>query len=249
MSAFDPYFSLIRRYESDLEDRLRGVRVSWADRSKVREGARNQNPAQIILQENTAVELGGPKTASSTFTLWTENTSLIYDGRVALAGPEITEIKKGIQPFGQVILVGGRELNNGIQPLLERELVVAEQIPGYMVRSTGGNIWSRVNNEALDNGLNMAMLGSGIVNHIHTSLASVEAAEVLFVTSSSGDVRDLDKIGIQVRKLSHDLRRERLRETAKGQYECENDFSCDACPDSEVCADIREVLVIRKKRD
>jgi hypothetical protein len=72
-------------------------------------------------------------------------------------------------------------------------------------------------------------------------------AEILFVTSSVEDVQNLEKIGAQVRKLSHDLRRERFKQITDGEYECESNISCDVCPDIEVCSEIRQILIIRKK--
>jgi hypothetical protein len=76
----------------------------------------------------------------------------------------------------------------------------------------------------------------------------VTAAEILFVTSSIEDVQGLESIGAQVRKLSHDLRRERIIQTANGELECETAISCDVCPDNEVCTEIRKLVTIRKKR-
>jgi len=197
------------------------------------------------------VELGGPQTAGSTFVMWTEDVSIVSDGRITLVGPDVVEAKGGRLPFGQVTLVGGLALSKEIHPRLEREQYAAERVPGYMVRSTGGRIWSRVSREALDGGFSLRLLGATIICHIRTKLPPVTAAEILFVTSSVEDVQNLERIGAQVRKLSHDLRRERLKETAKetadGKYECESDISCEVCPDNEVCSEIREIVVIRKK--
>ena len=86
-----------------------------------------------------------------------------------------------------------------------------------------------------------------MISHVRGELAGVEAAEILFVTSGLDDVIDLERIGSQVRKLSHDLRRQRLKLVADGIYECEAAVSCDVCPDNPVCAEIRQIVFIRKK--
>ena len=227
MNPFDPYFQRIRDYTKDLENRGRGVQVWFTEPSDSIKGTPNQPSSPLILRENTAVELGGPQTAGSTFMIWTEDVPLISNGRVTL--------------------VGGPAIREEIQPRLEREQYAAERVPGYMVRSTGGRIWSRVSYQALDSGLSLRSLGATIISHLRDKLAAVTVAEILFVTSSVDDVHNLERIGVQVRKLSHDLRRQRIKETANGGYECDTDISCEVCPDNEVCSEIRKIITIRKK--
>jgi hypothetical protein len=53
-------------------------------------------------------------------------------------------------------------------------------------------------------------------------------------------------MGAQVRKLAHDLRRERLKQVSEDVYECRSGVSCDVCADNEVCTDIRQIVAIRK---
>jgi CO dehydrogenase/acetyl-CoA synthase beta subunit len=247
MSPFDPYIALLRDFESDLTRRGRKVRVRS---SAARDHHREADPrprSGIVLKEDTAVELGGPRTASSSFLLWTDNPDLISSGRIAIIGPDVIEAQRQHLPFGQVTLLGGVSLRVKSQPQLERALHAAERMPGYMARRTGGRIWSRISREAVGSGFSLEVLGSSIVRGLIDTTPIVAAAEVMFVTSSADDVLALDRIGAQVRKLAHDLRRERLRQASDGAYECEKEISCEACPDNEVCTDIREMIVIRKR--
>lgn len=247
MNPFDLYLQQIRDYSKDLEKKGRRVRVWFDDPLSDSRVSPSQIASPPILKGNTAVELGGPQTAGSTFMIWTNDVSLISDGQIMLVGPDFSEESGGTLPFGQVTLVGGPTIGKEIQSRLEIEHYAAECVPGYMVRSTGGRIWSRVSSQALDNGLSLRSLGATIIAHLRDRLPAITAAEIIFITSSTDDVQNLERIGAQVRKLSHDLRRERLRETADGQYICENEISCEACNDNEVCAEIREMVVIRKK--
>jgi CO dehydrogenase/acetyl-CoA synthase beta subunit len=246
MALFDPYFALIRDYEDDLRIKGRTVRLWSADRSHVEERVETLAQSPLILKEDTAVELGGPATAGTTFLLWTNDVSLVSDGRVTLIGSDITETTEPMLPFGHVMLVAGPSLSHELQPRLERDLRDAEAVPGYAVRSTGGRIWSRVSREARDQGFCLRQLGSTILSQLRATQAAVTAAEVIFVTSSVDDVQSLERIGAQVRKLSHDLRRERLKQVSDDVYECRSGVSCDVCADSEVCTDIRHIVAIRK---
>jgi len=246
MALFDPYFALIRDYEDDLRIKGRNVRVWSADQSRIEKKVGTQAQSSFILKEDTAIELGGPATAGTTFLLWTDDVSLVSDGKVTLIGPDITESTEPVLPFGQVTLVAGASLNKEVQPRLERDLRDAEAIPGYAVRSTGGRIWSRVSQKARDQGFSLQRLGSTILTHFRRKQAAVTAAEIVFITSGVEDVQGLERIGAQVMKLTHDLRRERLKQVSDDVYECQTGVSCDVCADSEVCTEIREIVVIRK---
>jgi len=246
MALFDPYFALMRDYEDDLRIKGRIVRSWSADQSRPAEDDETQTKSTLILKEDTAVELGGPATAGTTFLLWTNDVSLVSDGRVSLIGPDITETTEPVIPFGQVMLVAGSSLNKELQPRLERDLRDAEGVPGYAVRSTGGRIWSRVSQQARDNGFSLRRLGSTVLSQLRRKQAAVTAAEILFVTSSVEDVQSLERMGAQVRKLAHDLRRERLKQVSEDVYECRSGVSCDVCADNEVCTDIRQIVAIRK---
>jgi len=246
MALFDPYFALIRDFEDDLRIKGRIVRVWSVDRP--RSGKQVETPAQppLILKEDTAVELGGPATAGTSFLLWTDDVSLVSDGKVTLIGPDITETAEALLPFGQVVLVAGSFLNKELHPRLERDLRDAEAVTGYAARSTGGRIWSRVSCNARDHGFSLRQLGSTILFQFHQRQLAVTGAEIVFVTSSTEDVQTLEMIGAQVRKLSHDLRRQRLKQVSGDVYECQTGVSCDVCADAEVCTEIRQIVVIRK---
>ena len=246
MALFDPYFALIRDYEDDLRIKGRIVRFWFADLRQFEDKSKSDTSPPLILKEDTAVELGGPATAGTSFLLWTDDVSLVSDGRVTLIGPDITETTANVLPLGQVMLIAGASLNKEVQPRLERDLRDAEAIPGYAVRSTGGRIWSRVSREARNQGFTLRGLGSAVLSQLRSRQAAVTAGEILFVTSSITDVQAMDRIAAQVRKLSHDLRRERLKQVSDDVYECRSGVSCDVCADSEVCTDIRQIVAIRK---
>ncbi|OGO01269.1 MAG: hypothetical protein A2Y72_03850 [Chloroflexi bacterium RBG_13_53_26] len=252
MSVFDPYVARLREYESDLVSKGRDVRVWFADSPSVPILTSGQAAASLILKENTAIELGGPRTVGTSFAMCIEDPDQLCDGRIALIGPDVPDLCKasgGCVPFGQVILAAGPRMTIDIQPRLEREQHNAMRIPGYMVRGAGDRIWARISREACDSGFSFRGLGGAVISRIRVGVAETTAVEIMFVTSNPEDVAGLENIGSQVRKLSHDLRRQRLRQVAEGVYECETAISCDVCPDSPVCAEIRQVLVIRKKAD
>jgi len=252
MNALDAYVTRLREYESELVSRGRDQRVWFQDLLRPPGRCSGQGVTPLVLKENTSVELGGPRTAGTSFVLCTEDPDQVLDGRIMLIGPDVPELRQsggaGV-PFGQVVLAAGPGMAAGTYVELERELQAATRIPGYMVRGGGDRIWARVSAEACDAGFSFRALGGEMISHIRGAVAGMEAAEILFITSGLDDVAELQSIGSQVRKLSHDLRRQRLKLVAEGIYECETAVSCEVCPDNPVCAEIRQMVVIRKKGD
>jgi len=234
MNPFGPYFKSVKDYTAALRGKGSGVRVWLADRPVAAVYPTAESRWARVLKEDTAVELGGPLSAGTVFFLCGDDVSAVDDGRITLAGADIIETKDKVLPFGQVVLVAGTTLTKGITPELENALYSAGKLPGYMLRSTGGHIWSRLSHQAVRNGFSLKLLGQAILEYIYANLASVSAAEVLFVTSSVGDVQELDRIGTLVRKLAHDLRRERIRQAIGEEFECESDGDCDICPNSTI---------------
>ena len=234
MNPFNSYFQDVKDYTAGLRGRGGAVRVWRADRSDAAVKPPAESRWTRVLKEDTAVELGGPLSAGTVFFLCGDDVSAVDDGRITLAGPDIPDTKERVLPFGQVVLVAGPTLSVGITPELDNELYSAGRVPGYMLRSTGGHIWSRLSHQAMHDGFSLNLLGQAILQHIYANLASVSAAEVLFVTSSVGDVQELDSIGTLVRKLAHNLRRERIRQATGEEFECESDGDCDVCPNSAV---------------
>src|SRR5450756_1232506 len=68
------------------------------------------NP-KIILRNETFVELGNPAAGSCAVVLWTDTSGLISDGRITLIGPDVQEARGASLPFGQILLVAGKDLS------------------------------------------------------------------------------------------------------------------------------------------
>lgn len=208
---------------------------------------RGANPG-IIMRGDTFVELGNPAQGSCSHLLWTDSPSLIEDGRIRLIGPDICESGGQSLPFGQVLILAGEGLRPADHERLQRVPIVGDQIEGYMVRSTSDHLWSRVSRDAATRGFDFEMLGRALIALAKEGAPGVTAMEVLFVTSSSQDVKQLGDVASEVKAVGSELLKEEWK--ARG-YDVDCDFDCASCHDEEVCDDIREVLVDvnQKKRE
>jgi CO dehydrogenase/acetyl-CoA synthase beta subunit len=252
VAAFDVYVKKIAEYVEGMRRKRRQTRemnypagdTNLIEGLPVRVGSGAQ--ASVILKEDTCVELGNPSTASCAFLLWTENLSLVRDGRITLIGPDIHESTGKSLPFGQVLIMGGTGLKEEHQTTLEWGQYISDRIEGYMIRSVPQRMWSRVSKEAAGKGFCFETLGRALVGIFKSELPMVEAMEILFVTSSKEDVEELGSIAIQVEKIAREIKRERFFIADDGAYVCTTGLDCSVCPDKAVCDSIREMIVIRK---
>jgi hypothetical protein len=254
VSTFDPY---VKQVAAFVEERRReGAQVRVFQGGGDPEVLRRALPVRVgpdanaglILRADTFAELGSPESGSCAFPLWTRDASLLTDGRITVIGPGIRESEGARLPLGQVLIIGGRELGDGDHAALEQNQYVADQIEGYMIRSTPGRMWSRVRRDAAARGFDLDVLGRALMILFRSAIARIEAMEILFVTSSKEDVRRLDAIAEQVRTISTHITRNTWLARGYDILECTLGVDCKTCSDKPTCDDIRDVVRIRKTK-
>ncbi len=252
MATFDSYLENVARQVEELRTRGRQVKQLSCPKSvgeltkdlpiRIGPGA---NP-RIILRGETFVELGSPEAGSCGLVLWTDNPSLINDGRMTLIGPDIPDSQAHSLPFGQVLLVGGTQLGIEEHQSVGQAQYVADQIEGYMIKSSSRNIWGRVSKDAAAKGFCFEFLGRAVMAIYRSSLPKVEAIEALFITSSKEDVLALNEIAQEAQAIGAKLVKEHWK--AKG-YDLDCDLNCSSCSEKAVCDDIRKVVAERARKE
>jgi CO dehydrogenase/acetyl-CoA synthase beta subunit len=253
VATFDPY---VRKVADWVERRSRrGGVIREFDAREARgalldalpEPAEPAGGAGIVLKRETFVELGSPRAGSCAFPLLTSDPSLVRDGRITLIGPGIQASPGASLPFGQVLLAAGPALTDADFAELEQAQYLAARIEGYMIRSTPGRMWSRVSRRAAEAGFDFELLGRALIGGLKSRLPGIEALQVLFVTSSREELRELEEIAEQVRTIGRHVASETWR--ARGiDLECSLGVDCKSCDDKPACDDIRDVVRIRKRR-
>ena len=255
MATFDVYVNRIAEYVEEIRSNEKKVREmnypttgsNLLEGLPIRVGSGAQ--PSVILKEDTYVELGSPSQASCAFLLWTEKLSLIRDGRITLIGPDIHESMGKSLPFGQVLIIGGAELKEEHQTMLEWGQYVSDRIEGYMIRSVPQRMWSRVSKEAAERGFCFETLGRALMAIVKSELPMVEATEILFVTSDKEDVEKLESIAKQVEKITRDIKKGKYVIEVDGTYLCTDGLDCSVCLDKDICDNIRELIILRKSNN
>jgi CO dehydrogenase/acetyl-CoA synthase beta subunit len=254
VSIFDAYVNKIAEYVESVRVKGRHIREldCPGDPGKLLEGlpirVGPEAGSGVILRGDTFVELGSPDTSSCAFMLWTDNPALVRDGKVTLIGPDIQESEGTSLPFAQVLMLGGTELGTEEHSALEQNQYIADQIEGYMLRSTPERMWGRVSKDVATKGFDFGMLGKALMAIFKTAVPKVQAMEIVFITSDKEDVQQLNSIAEQVRMISKDIVRETWLVRGYDVLECTFGWDCNSCSYKPVCDEIREVITVRKKK-
>lgn len=204
-------------------------KVSWPPG-----GGRN-----VVLSRDMAVELGNPSDESVSFVLWVDKPDLVRDGVITIVGCDLSEGAGGSLPFGKVVVAGVKGFNeeNSYDRYREMELLRYDlDLKGYMMRAVSQyqREWSRVSREALEMGFSLKVLGGALIDKFREK-DYVESVEVLFVTSSSEDVRELRGILEGAMRVVD----------AMNKMVEEMSFDCNACEYNDICSEVGELRNIR----
>jgi hypothetical protein len=254
VATFDLYVKKVADYVEDLRASGRSVREfgcsgdpgTLIESLPVRVGP-GASPG-IVLRGDTFAELGSPDSGSCAFPLWTNDPSLIEDGRITLIGPGIQESAGGSLPFAQVLMVGGKALGDEEHAALEQNQYISDRVEGYMIRSTPGRMWSRISQEVAGKGFDFDVLGGALTAIFKSELPKIDSMEILFVTSSREDLEPLRAISEQVRTMGQYIVRKTWLAKGYDILECTMGWDCKSCDDRPVCDDIRDVIKIRKRK-
>jgi CO dehydrogenase/acetyl-CoA synthase beta subunit len=189
----------------------------------------------IILQSDTGVELGNPKDQSVSFLVFTNDRSLVRDGKISLLGPDIGETNTNRLPFGRAVLVGGTGFDEENSYTRFREMDLSRydiSLKGYMMRAVSQYMreWSRISKEAVKNGFSLPLLGSAMIQELK-NLDYVDSVEILFVTSSNKDVLELKQTGDRFIQMIN----------AMTKMMEDHNLDCESCEFQPVCDEAEEL--------
>ncbi|MEW6188444.1 MAG: hypothetical protein AB1585_22225 [Thermodesulfobacteriota bacterium] len=198
---------------------------------------RDKNP-NILLKEETAVELGPPDRASFQTIFLVKKPDAVPDGLITIIGPDLPDAAGQSLPFGQVFLIGGEALVDAQIGKLERKQSISSRLPGYMVRLAAGRIWARVSKEALGKGFSFETLGRNLMAYYKQSFPEIESMGILFLTSSDEEVMDLRRL-----LVNKNITAAPPEKKAKKIFGCTYEIDCQDCPNKPICDRIREMAV------
>jgi CO dehydrogenase/acetyl-CoA synthase beta subunit len=197
----------------------------------------------LVLGQDTAVELGNPKTAATSCLLWTNDETSIQNRRISILGPDLSDLKEPQAPFGKIVLIAGEGFNeeNSYERYRALEKVRYNVfLTGYMMRGAVQfqREWSRVSMEALNKGFSLKTLGSALMDQ-YFELDFVRSVEIVFITSGNEDVLAMNDVTTNAMNIIG----------AMNKMTKEMSLDCDTCEYVEVCGEVASLRNMRRRRE
>lgn len=202
---------------------------------------------EIILQEETKIELGG--TNNKSFSLvYPVDTNIVNDGKIVLIGPEIKGISSKAVDFGFILLIGVHNPNENSFEEFKNLNFISNGIEGFMIRSIPRKFWCRLSKTIIDK-FSFEFLGNAIMFLFSQKFEeSIESMEILFINSYPGLIQSLIDETASIRTDLEQKWRKKVNEW-KRRIDCEFEWDCNECPYYDICEDIKDVLEQREVLD
>ena len=213
---------------------------------KMKIGVGLENFKEIILKEETSLELGGINKKSFSLVYPYYEIDYIQDGIITLIGPEINEISDQSIDFGIFVLIGSTKISEKEFDALRHLSFISSGIEGFMIRTIPRRFWCRIS-EKVRKKLSFELLGKAIIylykQHFKELITSIE---VIFINSYPKLIDEFIEISSDIRKYI-DLRWKDKIEKWKKRIDCDYDWECNVCPYYDTCEEVKEVLEERRK--
>ena len=203
------------------------------------------NCKEIILQEETKIELGGESNKSFSIINPISDLEYVKDGDIVLIGREIDDISNRNLDFGMFILIGGTRISEKDKDNLRRFNFLSNGIEGFMIRTIPRRFWCRISDDVIKKNFSFEFLGNAIMYLYKQKFKDlIESIEILFINSYPNTIKEFIAITSEIREQISAKWKKKIEEWKK-RIDCEYDWACEICAYKEDCFKIKETLVER----
>lgn len=203
---------------------------------------------EIILQEETKLELGGANKKSFSLIYPLHELEYINNGMITLIGPEIKEISEIAIDFGIFVLIGFNQISEKDFDNLRHLNFISNGIEGFMIRTIPRRFWCRISSEVIER-FSFEILGKAIIYLYKQKFGDlIKSMEILFISSYPDSIEEFIEITSDIRKIINEKWKEKIDKWKK-LVDCDYDWECAICPYVEKCNEVREVLEERNKME
>jgi CO dehydrogenase/acetyl-CoA synthase beta subunit len=201
----------------------------------------------IILKEDTGIELGGFGHKSFLMIHPTEEIEIIKDGSITILGAELEELEDTSIDFGLLILIGINSFDNLAYQELKNLNFVSNGIEGFSIRTIPRRFWCRISKKLMEKNFSFSFLAKAVMHLYRLKFKEIIERIEIFIVNSDPEVIDnfLDIIS-NLTNMFKKLWKDKIEEWKK-RIDCDYDWGCEICPYQEDCQDIKEVLDARNQ--
>ncbi len=138
-----------------------------------------------IRFKDTQIELGGERVDTKFELARVRNPDEIEDGKIVIVGPDISDMPVGTShPFGILVEVGGKQLEEGLESVVERRIhAFCNYVEGMMHLNQRYDIWMRLSKKSFQKGFNsFNYLGKVLQRLYKNELPIIEKIQITFFT-------------------------------------------------------------------
>ena len=202
---------------------------------------------EIILEEETGLELGGMNRKSFSIIFPIKDSQLIEHGKITLLGKEVNKITEPTIDFGMMLLIGINNATEKEKDELKRLNFISNGIEGFSIRTIPRRFWCRISKSALQKGFSFEFLGNAIINLYKQKFKGlVKSIEVIFINSYPSSIEQFIVLSSDIFSKNKEKWKKKIDEWRK-RIDCDYDWGCEICPYREECYDIKQVLVSREE--
>lgn len=209
-----------------------------------------ESRSNFVLDSMAVAELGGTKENSALMCLY--DTEDAFDDEVRLVGKSLRELEKGAVSFGVLIQFSGAGLNDELFYILQQNIKRLLKVKGVMVKGADTEIWARVSQQAMSDGLTFEKWGSVFLTRLHGEFPEVQFCRLLFIVDSQKEFDELHSITTKRAAELEALKAQVWESRGYNFKDCHVLGHCGQCSDKKLCANIRKmeriVKVTRQKQ-
>jgi len=202
---------------------------------------------EIILEEETGLELGGVNKKSFSIVFPIQDIQLVEYGKITLLGKEISKIPDINIDFGMIILIGIKKGTDKEIDELNHLNFISNGIEGFSIRTIPRRFWCRISKSVLKKGFSFEFLGKAILSLYKQKFNDlIESIEVIFINSYQDSIEQFIVLSSDILSKSKEKWKKKI-EAWRKRIDCDYDWGCEICPYREECYDVKQVLVSREE--
>lgn len=202
-------------------------------------GKRN---AYIVLEEDTAVELGAPDKESLSITMWTSQRGTLAN-RLLTYGSDFERLTNKSVSYIQIIMLEFEDGSQAVESDIARIKNLTNKLSGFMTRSMTGKTWIRIGKERLKQGFSLYALGQCLHKAYIDAIPGIKGMDIILITDRDEFIKTFKPVSEAAKIISGD--NTKFRWVADGVVSCE-ELDCENCDDKATCDSINEMLAKRR---
>ena len=219
--------------------------INLITNSKIKVGLNSHK--EIILEEETGLELGGVNKKSFSIIFPINDARLIEHGKITLLGREINTIRETNIDFGMMLLIGINNLTDKEIDELRHLNFISNGIEGFSIRTIPRRFWCRISTSALKKDFSFEFLGNAIISLYQQKFKGlIKSMEIIFINSYQESIEQFIVHSSDIHSKLKDKWKNKIEEWRK-KIDCDYDWGCQICPYQETCYDVKQVLVSREE--